>query len=100
MKEFIRKSMLVGIGLATVTKEKIEETINELIKKGEITEKEGKEAVDELVQKSKEVTEELKEKVEKLVDDALKKFNVPTRDEFTDLKDKIEKMEASQKDKE
>ena len=100
MKEFMRKSMLFGIGLATLTREKIEETVDELIKKGEITEKEGKETIDDLVKKSKEVTEELAEKVEKMVSDTLQKLNIPTRDEFLALKEKVEKMESSQEKKE
>jgi poly(hydroxyalkanoate) granule-associated protein len=100
MKDFIRKSMLVGIGLATVTREKIEETINELIKKGEISEKEGKETIDELVEKSKEMKKDLTEKVEKMVSDTLKTLNIPSRDEFQALKDKVERMEKTRKSKE
>ena len=100
MKEFMRKSMLFGIGLATLTKEKIEETVEDLIKKGEMTEKEGKETINDLVKKSKEVTDELTDKVEKMVSDALQKLNIPTRDEFLALKDKVEKMESSQEKKE
>jgi poly(hydroxyalkanoate) granule-associated protein len=100
MKDFIRKSMLVGMGLATVTREKIEETIDELIKKGEMSEKEGKEAIDELVEKSKEMKKDLTEKVENMVSDTLKKLNIPSRDEFQALKDKVERMGKSPKSKE
>jgi polyhydroxyalkanoate synthesis regulator phasin len=100
MKEFIRKSMLVGMGLATVTREKIELTIDELIKKGEISEKEGKEAIDELVEKSKEMKKDLTDKVENMVSDTLKKLNLPSRDEFQKLKDKVERMDKPPKSKE
>ena len=100
MKDFIRKSMLVGMGLATVTREKIEQTIDELIKKGEMSEKEGKEAIDELVEKSKEMKKDLTEKVENMVSDTLKKLNIPSRDEFQELKDKVERMDKSPKSKE
>ncbi|MBN2516478.1 MAG: phasin family protein [Deltaproteobacteria bacterium] len=100
MKDFIRKSMLVGMGLATVTREKIEQTIDELIKKGEMSEKEGKEAIDELVEKSKEMKKDLTEKVENMVSDTLRKLNIPSRDEFQALKDKVERMAKSPKSKE
>jgi len=100
MKEFMRKGMLFGIGLATLTREKIEETVEDLIKKGEMTEREGKETINDLMKKSKEVTDELTEKVEKMVADALKKLNIPTRDEFLALKEKVEKMESSKGEKE
>jgi len=98
--DFVKKSMLIGMGLATLTREKVEQTINELIEKGEMSEKEGKEAVDDLMKKSKEITKGLTEKVEKTVTDTLKKLNIPTRKEFAELKEKIKRMEKSQKSKE
>jgi len=36
--DFIKKSMLIGVGLATLTREKVEQAIDELIKKGEMSE--------------------------------------------------------------
>lgn len=87
------------MGLATVTREKIEQTIDELIKKGEMSEKEGKEAIDELVEKSKEMKKDLTDKVENMVSDTLKKLNIPSRDEFQELKDKVERMDKSPKSK-
>jgi polyhydroxyalkanoate synthesis regulator phasin len=97
---FVKKGMLIGIVLATLTREKIEQTIDELIKKGEMSEKEGKEALDDLVKKSKEVRKELTEKVEKTVADTLKKLNIPTRKEFSELEEKIEQLFKSQESKE
>ncbi|MBN2255544.1 MAG: phasin family protein [Deltaproteobacteria bacterium] len=97
MKEFVRKSMLFGIGLATLTREKIEDAVDELIKKGEMSEKEGRETIDDLVKRSKAVTDELAEKVEKMVAETLRKLNIPTRDEYLELKDKVERLESSQK---
>jgi len=92
MFDFIKKTMLVGAGLAAVTKEKIEEIIGELVKKGELSEKEGKEMVDDLVEKSKKVKKDLDKKVEKIVADTLNKLNIPTRAELTELEKKIDKL--------
>ena len=93
MFNFIKKTMLFGVGLAAVTREKIEEVVGELVKKGELSEKEGKEMVDELVEKSKSVKKDLEKKVEKIVADTLNKLNIPTRDELAELKKKIDKLE-------
>jgi len=97
--DFIKKSMLAGIGLAVLTKEKAEKTVDELIKKGELTKKEGKETIKELTEKSKEFKEDLTKKAEKAVADTIAKLNIPTRKEFTALKNKIEKIEKSRKTK-
>lgn len=98
--DFIKKSMLIGVGLATLTREKVEQAIDELIKKGEMSEKEGKEAVDDLMEKSKEAKKELTGKVEKTVTNTLKKLNMPTREEFSELKEKVERMVKPEKSKE
>lgn len=41
MKNLIRKSILLGIGAASMTKEKIDELVGEFVKKKAITTKEG-----------------------------------------------------------
>ena len=97
--DFIKKSMLAGIGLAALTREKLEKTVDDLIKKGEMTEKEGKETIEEFTEKSKEFKKEMTEKVEKAVGDIITRLNIPTRKEFAALKSKIEKMEKSRKTK-
>jgi len=98
--DFIKKSMLIGVGLAVLTREKLEQSIDELIKKGEMSEKEGKDALDDLVKKSKEARKELTEKVEKTVADTLKKLNIPTRKEYSELAEKVEQLVKSQESKE
>ena len=96
MFDLIKKTMLAGVGLAAMTREKIEETIDELVKKGKLSEKEGKEIVEELIEKSKTAKKDLEEKIEKIVTKSLKKLNIPTRDELTEIKKKIERLEKSE----
>ncbi len=96
MFDLIKKTMLAGIGLAAMTREKIEETIDEFVKKGRLSEKEGKEIVEELIEKSKTAKKDLEEKIEKIVTKSLKKLNIPTRDELTEIKKKIERLEKSE----
>ena len=54
MIDLIKKTMYLGVGLAYMTKEKVEEISQELIKKGELSATEGKEFIDDLTQKSEE----------------------------------------------
>ena len=94
MADFIKKSMLMGFGLVSLTREKAEAFIDDLIKRGELSEKEGREAVDELVEKSKEAKNDFSKKVENIVSDTLKKMNIPTRGEVDELKEKIAELEV------
>jgi len=93
MKEFVKKSMLFGVGLAMATKEKIESVVDDMIARGEMSEKEGKETVHVLMEKSEEMKKDVMEKVEGMVQEALKRWNVPTREEVDVLKEKIEALE-------
>jgi len=54
MLDSIHKMFLAGVGLAAMTKDKIDEHIKELVEKGKLSEKEGREIADEMLEKSKE----------------------------------------------
>jgi len=43
MLDAIHKMFLAGVGLAAMTKDKIDEQVNELVEKGKLTENEGQE---------------------------------------------------------
>jgi polyhydroxyalkanoate synthesis regulator phasin len=54
MLDFIKKTMLTGIGIAMKTKDELEEWVKEIVKKGEMSENEGKSFLDDIKKKSKE----------------------------------------------
>ena len=93
MQEFIKKMMMFGEGLAAMTREKSEELVKELVKKGEMSEKEGKQLVNDLMEKSKKMTRDLETKTEEMVTTTLKRLNIPTRKELDELRERIEKLE-------
>ena len=95
MPDFIKKAMLACTGLAFMTTEKIQEVIDELLKKGEITEKEARETVADLRKKSKKFKKEMGERTEKIVTGILKHLNVPTKAELEEIKERLEKLEKS-----
>ncbi|OPL16769.1 MAG: hypothetical protein AVO39_00360 [delta proteobacterium MLS_D] len=97
MSNLIRKGMLMGFGILSLTREKAEEWIDELVRRGEISEKEGREAVDEFVEKSKEMRRDLSSRVESAVEEAVKKMNLATRDDLDKLKKKITALEKTVK---
>ena len=48
-KEVLRKSLLVGVGVATYTKEKTDKLVSDLLKKEHISKSEGKKLVNSVV---------------------------------------------------
>lgn len=94
MKDFLRKSMLFGVGLAMATREKMESVVDDMIAKGEMSEKEGKETVHALMEKSEEVKKDLRERVDELVQDVLKRLRIPSRNEWESLMARVDALEG------
>jgi polyhydroxyalkanoate synthesis regulator phasin len=98
MSEFVKKSLLLGLGLVSVTREKFESTVEELIKRGELSENEGKDLVSELKSKTEEVRTETTKKVEKIVADTLARLDVARKAEIDELKERIALLEKAGKE--
>jgi len=92
MIDLIKKIMLTGVGMASLTKDKIEELGKELIEKGKLSEKEGKELLNELKEKAEESRKEMETRTDKLVKDSLKKMNLASRDDLEKLEKKLKKL--------
>ncbi len=94
MKDFFRKTFLFSVGAATVTKEKIEEFVEELISKGQASEKDRARLVEEYLQKLKEQEKEFTQRVKNLVAKTLSEMGIPTREEINALEARIAALEA------
>jgi len=96
MFDIIKKTMLTGVGLAAMTRDKIEELAKGLIETGEMSEEEGKELIAELQKKSKQAREDLETKVKDMVQKALKKTDVATKKDIARLEKKIKHIEQKE----
>jgi len=92
MFDLIKKTMLTGVGLATMTIEKVEELAKDLTKKGELSEKEGKELLDDLLERSKQAKKDLDKKMEDVVTKVLKKMDVATKNDIARLDREIKNI--------
>jgi polyhydroxyalkanoate synthesis regulator phasin len=86
---------LAGVGLAAMTKDKIDEHIKELVEKGKLTEKEGREIADEMLKKSKQAKDDLEKQVEKQVQQTLQALQIASKEDVEKLSARIEKLEAA-----
>ena len=93
MLELLRKSVLMGLGAVVITKEKVEEFVDELIKKGELAEDQRSKAIQDLLEKSKEQEKEFIDKVNAQVRKAVEKLGVPTREDIERLEKKIDELQ-------
>jgi polyhydroxyalkanoate synthesis regulator phasin len=96
MFDLIKKTILTGVGLTAMTRDKIEELAKELTEKGEMSEKEGKELVEELIKKSERVGKDLETNVENIVQKVLEKIDVATKKDIAGLEKKIKRLEQKE----
>ena len=95
MLDSIHKMFLAGVGLAAMTKDKIDEHVKELVEKGKLTEKEGREIADEMLKKSKQAKDDLEKQVEKQVQQTLQALQIVSKEDVEKLTARIEKLEAA-----
>ena len=102
MIELIKKTLFTTIGVASLTKDKVEEIAKDFVEQGKMTEQEGRKLVDEIMTKSKESQEEFTRKVEEIVEGYVAKLNLAKASELEELRAEVrllkEKIETSEQD--
>ena len=94
MFDLVKKAMLTGVGLAVMSKEKVEEMARDLAESAKLSSEKGQEFVDEVVGRSEKIRAELEDMVQQAVKDALKKADLPSREDLAGLQQRLEKIES------
>lgn len=94
MTDILNKLFLAGLGAFSLTREKLESIIDELIKQGELARGDKSSILDSLYKEVEKRRDELREFVRKEVKRALKTLDIPTREEVEALKAEIDKLRA------
>ena len=94
MFDLLKKATLMGIGITSMTKDKIEELAKEIVEEGKLSEEEGKKLVEGLLKQSDEARKDFESRGEKLVKSTLEKLDIPSRAEMAKLEARVKKLEA------
>lgn len=95
MTDLITKAVYASVGLAYMTKEKVQEMGKKVAADAKLSEAEGKKFLDELQKKAEEARTSTREMVNKQISAALERLDIPTRKEIDALKKRIAKLEES-----
>ena len=93
LAESFKRWLLAGVGLAVLTKEKMEEAVQELIKQGEVSKEEGKELLDNLMEKAESQRRELSKRVGDEVQKVLGSMGLVRKEDLDGLQEKIQELE-------
>ena len=94
MKELLLNMFDIGIGVATLTKEKLEELQKEVVEKGRMTREEGLDIVEGLRHRSEKAREQLDLWVARRVEEQVKKLDLATREDVAELQRKIDELHS------
>ena len=95
MKETLKNILYTGIGIAFLTKDKIEELKADLVEKGRISQEEGRQFVDDLLRRSEKARDQLDLWINKRVEERIEQFNLATQDELADLRRQVEELQVA-----
>ncbi|KAF5412113.1 MAG: hypothetical protein C5S47_02105 [Candidatus Methanogasteraceae archaeon] len=95
MIESLRKIGLLGIGVLSITEEKLKQVVDELVERGEVSKEEGKTLVHELMTEKTRQMQEFEEKISGGVQNAIERSKVASKDDLLRLADKIAELEKT-----
>jgi polyhydroxyalkanoate synthesis regulator phasin len=93
----LRKMGLFGLGVISLTQEKLEEFTQEMIKKGEMSREEGKKFVREVLSEKDKQLKEIEEKINKMVSETIEKSGLALKKDVQVLERKMEELEKAVK---
>lgn len=90
--DFFKKSVLFGLGVFDLTKEKAEKMVDEMIKRGEMSQSDKAKAVKELLKGHDERMKKLKTKIDERVETITAKVRGKEKEELTKLHKKLDDL--------
>ena len=93
MIEAIKKAFLTGVGLATMSKDKIEEWAKTLANEAKMAEEEGKKFVDDILKQSDTSKKNVEEQITNITKKTIDSLGLNSKSEIKELKKKIAELE-------
>ena len=92
--DMIKNFVYAGVGLATLTTDKIKETIDDLVEKGKISDTEGKRIIEDFLNSTEEKRNEFESKLKKTSTKISETFDFNKKEkEMDSLKERIKDLE-------
>jgi len=92
----LKKIVLAAVGAATLTREKIEEIVDELVKRGEVASGDKAKVIDEIQEKAQAATQEIRRLIDERIEALSKKLR--RADDIRRLEEEIEQLRKKVED--
>ena len=95
MLELVKKSLFLGFGLATLTKEKLEDLVREVARQAKLSESKARELQLELTNRAEQARQALGAEIDRRVGRAFAKMGVARSKDATDLAARLAALERA-----
>lgn len=93
MEDLIKKFVYTGVGIASLTAEKLQKSIDKLVDEEKISENEGKKIVDEFFEKTESKKKDIESQISKITEEVINKFDFSKAKEILDLNKRVKALE-------
>ena len=93
MEDLIKKFVYTGVGLASLTAEKLQKSIDKLVDEDKISEKEGRKIVNEFFKKTESKKKLFETQIGKITEEVISKFDFSKAKEILDLNKRVKALE-------
>lgn len=94
ISELMEKVLLLGVGAASLTRDKIDDLVDDLVKRGQMTREEGEVFIRDASGRARAESVNIKEMATDTYQDTLRAMGVATRDHVDELDRRISVLEA------
>lgn len=93
MLEMIKRGLILGLGTAVVTKEKVEEATHKLVEQGKLSREDAERLLSEVQESGEKHWDEMQTVVRETVQKAVDGLDLCSKKEFQALKRRVENLE-------
>jgi len=93
VRDLIEKTFLAGMGAAALTKDRIQELVEDFIRRGQLSSEEGREVVDRLLTRSREEARSVLKRADSSLHGAYRDLGLSTKAELEDMEFRLRQLE-------
>ncbi len=95
MKDLLKKNLLIGLGLVSMTNTKLKEVGKKLAEESKLSKEEGEKFVDEVLKQAEDTKKSLEEQVAKIVEKTTAKMKLPCSSGFERVEGELKKIQET-----
>ena len=92
MADIFEKTLYLGLGIVSMTKDKAEEIIKDLVEVGRLSQDESAKAVRDLMDRAEKEKSAFDAKINEAIENAVKRLHLATQDDIDKLNKKLDKL--------